>query len=350
MAPNSFTIIVASVYKPLLGIIERSMHGGAVTVRQVNPNADEVLKIAKESQNPLVVVHERKGNDDWLNLAKAMHDASPELKTIAFGESTDVGQVARGIVHGVTNYIPLPHGSDLVEIKQVFVNAIAGVDAPVDSMFGRVKAMLPKTSEGVFVLKGSSLSAKEAIQQCLGLGLTAEETAKYLSVEENAVGKLAQRLRRRPLWEIPSGALLKYAFALCVFGFLVQTIPALLRWRTITTVAVSGKVSYRGSPIQTGAIMFVPLGGTKGRVAGAKIETGTYLVTADKGVERGGKYRVEITALRPSGQERKSPMGQGIGFEQFLPTQFNSQSNLVLEVPAGIKQMPADYELNPAAR
>jgi hypothetical protein len=217
-------------------------------------------------------------------------------------------------------------------------------------MFGRVKAMLPKRKEDAFTLKGRSLSAKDAIQQCLGLGLTAEETAKYLSVEENAVGKLAQRLRRRPLSEIPSGALLQYAFALCVFGFLVQTIPALLRWRTITTVAVSGKVSYRGSPIQTGAIMFVPVGGTKGRVAGAQIDNGTYLVTADKGVERAGKYRVEITALRPSGLPRTSPMGQGTSREQFLPPQFNRQSSLVLEVPAGMKQMPADYVLDPQQR
>jgi DNA-binding NarL/FixJ family response regulator len=276
------TIIVASAYKLLIGVLERAMNGTESIVRQVDANADTVLKSVSESQNPLVVLYERKGNDDWLNLAKSLQHSSPGLKTIAFGESSDIGAVARGIVHGLKNHVPLAFGSDLLEIQRIVTNA-AGVDASADSIYGRAQAMLPSAKDGTSFRKaGKSLSAEEAIQQCVSLGLTPDETAELLGVSKGDANKVAGKARRKP-----SVGQLEVSGRLKVAGVLLIAFLALIgfvgRRQTRAVVPVSGTVRMNGVPLGNVIVYFSKEGGShlsSGRTDGA----GRYsLTTLQKG-------------------------------------------------------------------
>jgi hypothetical protein len=280
---NPVTIIVASLYKPLIHLLERAMYGTEATIRQVDPNAEIVLKTAGESQNPLVVLCERKGNDDWLYLAKSLQHDSPRLKVIAFGESTDVGVVAKGIVRGLKNHVALAFGSDLLEIRRIVANAVAGVDAPADSIYERVKAMLPSGAGGTsFRSAGKPISAEDAIQQCMSLGLSPEETAGWLSISAGDVNKVAERALRRPrVGQLGVSGRLKVAgvvliAVLAVIGFVGRRQSRLV-------VPVSGTIRMNGVPLGDVIVYFSKEGGShlsSGRTDGA----GRYsLTTLQKG-------------------------------------------------------------------
>src|SRR4051812_43116900 len=66
--------------------------------------------------------------------------------------------------------------------------------------------------------------------------------------------------------------------------------------------AVSGNVKLDGGPLAKGTILFTPLPGTPGDVAGGEIVDGKYSIAAAAG-PHAGKHRVEIRALRKSGKK-----------------------------------------------
>ena len=258
---QSLTILVATHYKPLVSLLERAMQGRA-TVRQVDPRAETVLNSVGINDNALVALHAEKGNDDWLSLLKALHDSCPRLKTLAFGEATDVGAVARGIIHGLTGYFPMALGTDLLEVSKAVSNAVVGADAPADSVFGRVKAMLPSAHDGTYLSpKGKSISSEDAIQQCIGLGLTPEETAGFLGVSVDEASKVAGKAHRRPrVGSLEISGRLKVAGVILIASL---TLLGLLgRRKEKYFVPVSGTVGLNGQPLRDVIVYFSREGGS----------------------------------------------------------------------------------------
>jgi len=97
---------------------------------------------------------------------------------------------------------------------------------------------------------------------------------------------------------------------------------------------VTGKVTFNGEVVETGAIRFVPAEGD-GPVAGAMIEGGIF--TARK--VHVGKNQVFITSPRGTGVMVKSwdapdaPVGEEV--VERIPKKFNSESELFYDVTKG---------------
>ena len=67
----------------------------------------------------------------------------------------------------------------------------------------------------------------------------------------------------------------------------------------------------------------------------AQIRDGTFSIAAAGGTFA-GKFRVEVTASRPSGRTVRTPRGEFSNVdEQFLPARYNVQSELTVEVKSG---------------
>lgn len=102
--------------------------------------------------------------------------------------------------------------------------------------------------------------------------------------------------------------------------------------------AIEGTVTLDGVPLEKGQITFVPQGDTKGPTAGAEIVGGKFTIAAAGG-PFAGKFRVEITASRPGGMKVPDRMTGKLvdGYEQFIPTRYNAESQLSADVKAGVE-------------
>lgn len=118
-----------------------------------------------------------------------------------------------------------------------------------------------------------------------------------------------------------------------------------------TTSQVKGTVSYQGKPLETGKIRFIPDGEVvNGQVAGkaifANIKDGSYTITAEDGATV-GKNRVEIKSYRGSGKMMIASGGEGEKVEevvQFIPSQYNSESELSVEIKEGENTLDFDLK------
>jgi hypothetical protein len=114
-------------------------------------------------------------------------------------------------------------------------------------------------------------------------------------------------------------------------------------------------VTFDGETIEQGSIEFVPIGDTKGPIAGANIKQGYYRIERSGG-PLVGKYRVEITAFRKTGRQRKSvqqfkdvaPADKLIDeVENFIPAKYSGQtSQLIAEVRSNGENV-FTFELKP---
>lgn len=100
--------------------------------------------------------------------------------------------------------------------------------------------------------------------------------------------------------------------------------------------ALSGSVTYDGTPVADGRITFIPTAGTKGVSAGDVIKDGKYSIPADKGPTY-GKYRVEIKWSKKTGKqiEMGSPAPPGTKVDEVveaIPTKYNTESTLEKEI------------------
>ena len=97
--------------------------------------------------------------------------------------------------------------------------------------------------------------------------------------------------------------------------------------------AIDGAVTLDGAPLAKGYISFRPEIGSPGPTAGSEVVDGKYSISTEGGTFV-GKFRVEITASRPSG--RKIPdrfTGQLVDeYAQYLPVEYNTDSKLTAEV------------------
>jgi hypothetical protein len=113
-------------------------------------------------------------------------------------------------------------------------------------------------------------------------------------------------------------------------------------------VAVSGKVTFEGEPVQDGSIQFIPQPGTDGPSAGATIADGTYSIPAQSGPVP-GTYRVQIQGYKNVRPRTAKEMGPGLmgmdpkdapGLmkdqwvkESIIPKRYNTASDLTATVP-----------------
>ena len=74
-------------------------------------------------------------------------------------------------------------------------------------------------------------------------------------------------------------------------------------------IAVSGKVTYEGKPVEIGSISFVPAAGEDGLAAGGRIENAEYSLPSDAGPSA-GTYVVQITV----GALQRTPSGPNPSF------------------------------------
>ena len=88
---------------------------------------------------------------------------------------------------------------------------------------------------------------------------------------------------------------------------------------------VSGTVTFDGSPVENGDILFIPVDPALGPEPGT-IKEGKYALQA-----REGKKRVEIRASKVLPGGAKGAGGEPVP-EEYLPRKFNSESTLSAEV------------------
>lgn len=99
-------------------------------------------------------------------------------------------------------------------------------------------------------------------------------------------------------------------------------------------IVVEGNVTFDGQPIPNGEIMFYPIEGTPGSVAGGPIKDGKYTAKSRGGVPV-GRHRVEIRAFRAPSKPQTGPDAvEGGAAEQYLPLQYNAYSELTSVVDA----------------
>lgn len=115
--------------------------------------------------------------------------------------------------------------------------------------------------------------------------------------------------------------------------------------------SIEGAVTFDGKPVRKGQIKFIPTPAGVGPTAGAVITAGRYAVSAERGLMP-GKYRVEITALRPATEKAKAinpvtgAMETTSAMEAYIPSRYNVDSELTAEVTAGGANK-ADFALTP---
>ena len=119
----------------------------------------------------------------------------------------------------------------------------------------------------------------------------------------------------------------------------------------IERIVVSGKVTYQGHPIQRGQIRFAPTKDSKGPISGADIIDGEYLVDAKGGVPV-GTHSVRIEAYREETRVAREAPPPGVQIEslvvntQYLPDQFNTRTQLEVQIEGGSGRFTKDFELN----
>jgi hypothetical protein len=106
-----------------------------------------------------------------------------------------------------------------------------------------------------------------------------------------------------------------------------------------STLSVTGQVTFDGTPIKEGRILFRQVDGEQ-RAYSALITNGSYTVQCPP-----GKMRVEITASRPvPGKFDKSNGAPEPVGEMYVPEQYNAKSTLTAEVSSSNRSFPFDLK------
>lgn len=99
--------------------------------------------------------------------------------------------------------------------------------------------------------------------------------------------------------------------------------------------ALEGTVTLDGVPLAEASIAFRPLPGTVSPAAGGSITAGKFSIAREQG-PCAGMFRVEITAIRPTGEKRMDTLTHTMvdAYEESIPQQYNTQSTLTADVTA----------------
>lgn len=108
---------------------------------------------------------------------------------------------------------------------------------------------------------------------------------------------------------------------------------------------VSGQVTFKGAPLDSGSIQFMPpdSGGQFG--GGAVIANGQYSIPENQGLPV-GKYKIVISAGDPNRPvpEEQMPGETGPPAEERIPAEYNVNSDKVVEVSAD-KENVFDFDI-----
>jgi hypothetical protein len=117
-------------------------------------------------------------------------------------------------------------------------------------------------------------------------------------------------------------------------------------------VKVSGKVSFRGEPLKTGEIRFIPTKDAEGPTEGTLIVDGQYEVSGKGGVPVGAHTVVIVAWNRPAPRrDMPSPNAVSAGpnnespRKQLLPAKYNTQSQLEIILKPGSRSVVQDFAL-----
>lgn len=107
---------------------------------------------------------------------------------------------------------------------------------------------------------------------------------------------------------------------------------------------IRGEVKLNGQLLEKGSILFVPIDGAKGSVAGGTIENGRYELSLATGAAIGSN-RVEIRSSRNTGKSIQYAPGTSPSMEvvQMVAPRFNAESTLKVEVK--LDQNTADFDV-----
>ena len=102
--------------------------------------------------------------------------------------------------------------------------------------------------------------------------------------------------------------------------------------------AVSGKVTFKGQPLDQGSIRFVPADGKGATESGGGIENGKYTIPRDHGLVP-GKYKVTVFSYDQKGPKVQMPEMPGessaVQFKERIPEKYNLKTTLTAEVTSG---------------
>ncbi|MDA0658606.1 MAG: hypothetical protein O2931_02060 [Planctomycetota bacterium] len=141
------------------------------------------------------------------------------------------------------------------------------------------------------------------------------------------------------------------SFVRCVINFCL--LASLVSWVGCGDagqgrVVLSGKLSYRGEPLDVGEIRFIPEPGTNAPLTLVPFRGGSYDTSFENGVPL-GKYRVEITARRTNAAAAPKMVNGDeipVPVEDVLPEKYNSKSELKLELTSGERSKVHDFVLD----
>src|SRR5262245_40558202 len=98
---------------------------------------------------------------------------------------------------------------------------------------------------------------------------------------------------------------------------------------------VSGEVTYEGKPVDDAAVLFVPDGGgAEATQVGASIHDGKYTIDDGRGL-RPGKYKVQITWMKKTGNKFQGAHGVEDEKVQVLQPKYNTETTQTAEVKRG---------------
>lgn len=274
------SLIAATTYRPLVAFLERAVRPRGMILTQIQPSGESLVDAVVKHPRCLVVVHASPGDSDWIDLLKAVKTATPNVKVLVVSERAETVSVARAVVNGADNFAVFSGTADLLVMQGVIADALAGKEAPADSVFGGLREMLSCEKAGrprYGTASDRKVSAARAMKQCADLGLTPAEIATWLGVSEDAAVATAARAERTPRATKPTmaGRLHMVEFAL-IAGLALAWLYG--RPREKHLLPVSGAVTLDGQPVAHARICFCRQGGS--HIASGKTDAkGEYRLT-----------------------------------------------------------------------
>jgi hypothetical protein len=94
-------------------------------------------------------------------------------------------------------------------------------------------------------------------------------------------------------------------------------------------------VTLDGAPLDEATISFVPMTGGARQSAWTTIKNGEYTIVEKDGLGT-GPFRVEIRALRPTGEKPNPNEPTMVPSKEIIPSRYNSNSELKAEIKPGV--------------
>ena len=252
---NPISLVVATSEKRLLSRIESLTRGSHVSVLGAAPFSDKAIQQVAARQPGVVILDGQAAEQDYLPFVQKLLVATPRTKCVLFGTSVDVAVMARAVAAGVHGYLPttITYPDFIESISSI----VAGRSSKADSAFTRTATAMaiPAIAGGAEASSGKVTSAmKKAASQCLNLGLTVPETARYLGLTEEQV---EQFMARTATVGSASGLITKrrllYGAALAVGLLTMSRVSGMRASDSPKTEPVHGQVLYEdGSALPVG--------------------------------------------------------------------------------------------------